>query len=272
MATRETSPPIRTTAVPQIDFLPQRFREEREERVSYGWRFVVVAVFILVVGSVSQQQRRGRAALDAALILARHRQTAATEQSLRVKRLELELATHRTRAELLTALREPWSRVRVLDGIVGSLGPEVVLTELELLRQDRPSTNAPDETTALTVPPGPDAANAEPPGDEAARDQIREEQSQTQLLVRFAGTSDSLSALHQTIRRLAARREFVSPRIVSVDRGSSHAGHQHEGAPQSAEPDHVRFVVEVEVRGPTDPTTSESPAASVAARTAEARP
>lgn len=272
MAARETTPPVRPAAVPRIDFLPQRFREEREERVSYGWRFVVVAVFALVVGSVSQQQRRGRAALDAALILARHRQASASEQSLRVKRLELELASRRTRAELLTALREPWSRTRVLAGIVGALGPEVVLTELELLRQERPRETTPDETAAQGVLPGTENASPEPPGDETARDQVRDEQAHAQLLARFAGTSANLSALHHTIRRLAARREFVSPRIVSVDRTESHTGHQHEGASTAAEPDRVRFLVEVEVRGPAEAGTSDAPAASVAARTREAQP
>lgn len=255
---KNTSAEPRPAAPSVIDFLPQSYREQHAERASYGWRFVVVLVFALVIASVSTQQRRSRRSLEAALAMARHQQVKSSEVLMRLRQLEAELGSRRTRAEVLTCLRQPWLRSLVLSAVIAPLPRQITLTRLEIVRVMPEGGNG---SPGDAAPPPTDAAlpTAPPSPDEAALAHLRDHHLKAHLHVSLAGTVADPLDLHGYLAELEQSPLLDSPRIQSLQR-------------ETGDRPSVRFVVLVRVQpgfhgvpAPNDPAPG-SATASVALR------
>src|SRR5256885_8217234 len=100
--------------MPQIDFLPEKYRQRDVHRKNRWSRGIVVLLFIglLTAGSVVLRNKRGVVAgqLDAA----RQANEGAMAQTAELARAVAQLSEARGQANLIAYLRHPWSRARIV--------------------------------------------------------------------------------------------------------------------------------------------------------------
>src|SRR5437763_1826147 len=116
--TGTTAGPMSHTNMQNIDFLPQKSREQTAQRKARRWRMLVVVGFglVLAVGAYGQQLLRKKAVEQLAQVRAEY--DVSTAQAARLAGIETELRRERTKADLATYLRHPWPRTRIIDAAI----------------------------------------------------------------------------------------------------------------------------------------------------------
>lgn len=199
-----------------IDFLPSEYHQRRTQRHAKPWRHVVVVATLLVVAGLASAQRsqRNRVQSELAAVTPLYEKLLADQKHL--GELKARLGGLRHDAALLTYLRHPWPKTRLLATLLDPLPEGVRLEQCAVAREALP-----------TQPPtGDDArprASSEPKeasklaGAERDLNRLREEYDKTQTVIRFHGSADDAEVLHAYIAQLTRKPLFVRAELESLE-------------------------------------------------------
>jgi len=207
--------------IDQIDFLPPQYRKRDVRRRTQPWRVVVVAAFavLLTAAVVGQCFQRRRVEEQLAAMMPVYE--SAVAQSNRLAKIQTQLRTSRTSAELFTYLRHPWPRTQLLAALAAPLPDEVSFDEVTISRvapRDRPQiafgrnpqTAADDEAKIKKLPP-------------AARDlkRLREAVDKLQTIVLISGTTTDSAVLHRYLGELNRFELFSTAEVDWIEADQS---------------------------------------------------
>lgn len=209
----------------EIDFLPDDYRELLGERQARRWRKVFVMVVLAVMPSAVLVQHRTKQQVQARLDLAREALQLQAAQSSRIAQLEGLQRHVSSQAELLTFLRHPWPRTRLLRALLDPLP--------ESLRLDKVNIEA--GTTAATISSGAEqvvSPEMAPTNSSAAEGEAQDlEQLRTDVESRrwhlvISGTTTDAAALHAYLDDVAGSGLLEDARLDGVDAQSDREGHE----------------------------------------------
>ena len=179
-----------------IDFLPAKYREAAAERRTQGWRIVVLAVFVALIGLAAIGQQRIRRSIMTDLEMARGAYERAAAEAAALDRARAELTPARSLADLLVYLRHPWPRTQVLVAVLRPLPDEVTITTIRIERGGSktapPAAPSTAPTTRVLSPAEQDL------------DRIRAEHDSAHSVVTLEGKMTDLASLHSWLRQVAA--------------------------------------------------------------------
>ncbi len=193
-----------------IDFLPERYRQATSRRRSSYWRVVVavlfVGIFVATAFSLHSMQvdvRREYEEVNLRYLAAKSEESLLTAE-------EAKLARITACADLLTFLRHPWPRSRLIDVLFSSL-PATVRVERFTI------TNEPKAVQPTTKS---EAAAATPSTERNATTvlaELRKAVEQNDVVIRLEGITQDQPALHGYLQSLSADGLFLNAQIESID-------------------------------------------------------
>lgn len=197
-----------TQQIKIVDFLPEKYRQATKRRRTSYWRAVVavlfVAVFAAAAGGVLLVEREVRREYD--LVAVKH--AAASTADLRLKEKEAELAELQSYADMITFLRHPWPRSRIVHELLVVLPDGVTIDKLLLISEIRAA--APSEAQAETG----EVTEKNVGTDLAA---LREAVAAADLVVRIEGMTDDQPALHAYLQRLIGPGFFIGAEVEQIE-------------------------------------------------------
>ncbi|MBA4018352.1 MAG: hypothetical protein C0483_14395 [Pirellula sp.] len=195
-----------------IDFLPERYRQAKKRRHTSFFRLGVtllfVAAFAAAAGGLHFKQldvRRQSENIN-------KQYAAAQSQSALLANKQAELAKLNVYAALVTHLRHPWPKSRLIDELVAPLPPEVVLAKVEITAVPRPMIATGEAAAAST-----DSAEAKKPTVETDLATLRTQAEQEDILIHIEGTTHDQTSLHLYLQALLASRLFVAAELTAVE-------------------------------------------------------
>jgi hypothetical protein len=236
-----------------LDFLPQRYREETHLRRAQLWRTAVLALFGVVVGGTALGQygfqyslRRELAAIEGAHAEA----LAKTEQ---FAQLSHDLEEVRFTADLYAYLRHPWPRTQILAAVAEHLPSELVLSELRIARE---TASGRSEPSHLPPPPTQAEGGKAPELPAAVQDvqRLRQECDAGRTIVEVSGLACDIASLHTFVAKLGETPLFSRCELAAL-----------ESAGDGKSPVQTRFRVRLTVRPGYGQPGGPSPQASAVA-------
>jgi len=243
-----------------IDFLPEGFRRQHAKRHTHLWRAVVVALFGLLLASTMFIQRQRLHEAQSLLAATRHAHDQVQNQVLQLGRLQADQASAEQEAQLITYLRHPWPRTRILAAVLEPLPAEITLDRLTIAQSESRDTRAPaasvlvdrraEEERSATLAP-------------AAHDleQLRRELDATQTQVALSGKTTKAESVHEYLRALEQ-----SPLVAKAELDSLEA--ETDRSQPGAHEAPMQFSITVVIRsgygqpgGPTGPSSNVAGAA-----------
>jgi len=225
-----------------IDFLPQRYREEHARRQAGWWRLALIVLFGGIVATASVVQFSYRSMVRSQLaqvqpLLAKARATEAHLAQLRTQGQQLERVSR-----LYATVEAPWPRTQILAAIVHPLGESVALEEIHL--SHRAAEAPPAESSEIDLGLSPNTADGRtdeeslPPA-ERDRRALHKQLYQRHCVVHLTGATSRQPDLHAYLERLErspllSRVELLGVDSVTVDKS----------------PHSLRFTAEIFVRPP----------------------
>jgi Tfp pilus assembly protein PilN len=204
--------------IPEIDFLPEEYRQSHRQGKWQSWRRIVTAGLALLtaLGIGYQYHRQRRLAADLAVITGQY--DAAMQQTTELTGLQTQLAAASAEADLYTYLRHPWPRTRILDALLAPLPEEITIEQL-LVQGDSPSGAA--------------ARHSAPPRDKNAEEELKKLPASAQDLKRLqamcdfqptvvtlSGVTTETVAVHHYLGRLAKSPLFVKAELAGIEADS----------------------------------------------------
>jgi hypothetical protein len=205
--------PIR---LPEVDFLPARFREQQVQRRVTGWQIAVVAAFAGLLGSTAWLQHRSISRLEETAARVRAQHEAATQTARELGGLQQELGGLDAHAALFTYLRHPWPRTQILTAVLRHIPSAITLDEVRVVRENTARPAAP-----AGAGPSNGAASAEqekPAPPVADLDKLRREAEATDTVVSVIGRTHDVAALHQFLERVAEEALIARATVHSLER------------------------------------------------------
>jgi hypothetical protein len=195
--------------VKTIDFLPDRYRQATHRRRTKVWQAVVAVLFVGVFAAaacgLSAIRNHVRTEFD--LVAARH--AAASAADLRLKSKESRLGELQTYADLLTFLRHPWPRSRIIRDINAGLPESVTIEKLKIAAEVR--------AVATTGEAGGDAGAATDKNASTDLAALFKAEENADLIVRLEGTTTDQSSLHGFLRRLVGGGLFTDAEVEQIE-------------------------------------------------------
>ncbi len=244
-----------------IDFLPERYRQATSRRRTSYWRFVVTVLFVAAFAATAYALDRTRREVRAEHARVEQRLQTARQSAAAVTPRAAELEHVSRYADLLTFLRHPWPRSRIVETVLASLPASVTLDKLRLNNVAKPVVSTEGAADGETA----DAATADAAADLAT---LRRDATAVDVVVLLEGTTRDPAELYAYVQRLGASDLIAEARLTSIEAAGSGepvaAGKSESGA--------VRFALEARVRPgwglPGGPRSA--PAAEVSAAQADA--
>lgn len=199
----------------EADFLPASYRDVGRRRATQWMRLAISGVFVAGMAlSAGYQQLLFRSA-QAELDRVGRQYEPAQKLNQELARLQAELQSARQQAELLTFLRHPWPRSRVLSAIVTPLPQGVALDELRVGRE-----NLPRPAGAAQRPAAEQEADRLPP---AVSDltRLRAESAGLRWVATLSGQTADPAALHQYLAALGRDPLFQKAELGSIQAGGN---------------------------------------------------
>lgn len=199
-----------------IDFLPPEYHQRRTQRHAKPWRHVIVVVTLLVVAALASAQRlqRNRVQTELAVVAPLYDKLLADQK--RLSDLKTRLSAVRRNAALLTYLRHPWPRTRLLATLLDPLPDGVRLEQCVVAREAVPP---PTEIGESARPRASSEQNdaSKIAGAERDLNRLREEYDKTRTVIRFHGSADNAELLHAYIGQLTKKPLFVRAELESLE-------------------------------------------------------
>jgi Tfp pilus assembly protein PilN len=203
-----------------IDFLPAVYREIGRKRSTQALRLLVASAFAVALAASALYQQviyRG-AQRELAAVEKQYLDAAAINHE--VARLQAKLQAAEFDAELLTYLRHPWPRRRVLQALVTPLPETVSLSELSIAREAlarvAPSgerSAEPGATTEVKLPPS-----------VADLKKLRGAAAGFRTVVTLSGHASDPAALHQYLAELGREKLFTKVELGSIAQANNAQG------------------------------------------------
>jgi hypothetical protein len=205
--TLETCP----TAMPQIDFLPEKYRHRDVQRKNRWSRGVVVLLFIGLLVAGSLVLRKKRMAVATELDAARQTHDAVMIQTADLAKAVAQLSEARGQANLIAYLRHPWSRARIVAALSQGWPDALTLQELRICREA--GTTAQPLPTVLA--PTPDAQAAKPP---ALADllELRRDLQNRPTVALLTGLMTDHAVLHRYLAELGKDDLFSNVELLGM--------------------------------------------------------
>ncbi len=210
-----TKPPV----LIDLDFLPQKYREENARRRAHAARLAVVGLLAGLVLLAGWMQRRTRLALESEMQLVDQQHAAAQARVDRLTELQRQLVERTARAELITLLRHPWPRSQVLAAVVEPLPQAIRLDEIRLAQETNLQRPSPSDRAAPTKKKTDEQPEALDPAKQDLKT-LRAEQQDKVLVVLLGGETSDVAALHFYLARLAKHRLIAKAELRSLERAN----------------------------------------------------
>ncbi|MEX0711043.1 MAG: PilN domain-containing protein [Pirellulales bacterium] len=198
-----------------IDFLPAEYRRQTADRKTRRVRWAVLALFAAVLAAATAGQFALRRRLQAELELVRGQHDEAVATGQRLAALQSEFAGEQAVAQLVTWLRHPWPRTRILAAALEPLPGPVTLGKLDLTHDVPAASSAFDKPARPPVQTG-ELKHLPPAHRDLAR--LRNEFDSLRTVVNLEGTTTSGTALHDYLGALAAIELFSKAELVAIVR------------------------------------------------------
>ncbi len=198
-----------------IDFLPQRYRDQRTQRKTQIWRLSVLAMLGAVVAAAATGQFVLRRSVAAELQSLQGSHGLATARNMQHSNLQQQLAQAEGYAALYAYLQHPWPRTRILKELTTAVPDTVVLQQVSITPQARVAkTIAPQqrrrrqntETATSNLPPAQNDFH-----------QLQTRFQKDDLVARVIGVTSQASELHAFITRLNQSPLFVRAELTSLE-------------------------------------------------------
>ena len=202
-----------------IDFLPDKYRQQRASRRNRIWLLILVALFGAVISATSlfQYGLHDSITQQLALVDIQYANTQALKRQRDdvVQRRREALAA----ANLYAYLHHPWPRTQILAAIAEPLPEPVMLAEVRIGR----------EMPRQGVSPGQRGRRRSDPGEEEEEDvsqllpaerdlkRLRDEIDKAQTIVSIVGITDEASALHRYLADLGDSELFMKAELSSIE-------------------------------------------------------
>lgn len=196
--------------IPNIDFLPPRYREATAQRHTIVWRSSVVAMFALVFVVAAVAQYSIKLSVSRELTRTNEQYNIAQQNMQRLARQQELLHRADASAGLLAYLHRSWPRTRLLAIVTEALPDAVTLHTLSIV-QETPSMLAPAQ----------DASETAPPSLAAERDlaRLRREGDMQLTVVLIEGSTTDDVALHDYLGRLSKMSLLSAAVLTSIEKG-----------------------------------------------------
>ncbi len=210
-----------------IDFLPEQYRQSRATRHWKPWRLAVVLGFLLLLGGVSLGQYRCRQDALRRLDLITPPYQTVVAQTERLDRASAQLQPARFDAQLITYLRHPWPRTRILAAVISVLPDDATLDQLQITYDTQPGRSLWERGRRLAgrVPGGQEKQPALAPAAEDLQ-RLRQRYDEQETVVLISGTVLRSVSAYRYLEQLGKSGLFVeapppSVQSVSTDDGTA---------------------------------------------------
>ena len=205
-----------------IDFLPAECRKDHDRQRGYERRILVVAGVAAMIAAAAWSQNRRAERLRTVMARCQPAHQAAAQTRNTLDQLQSRLQRARDDADLVTYLRHPWPRTRILAALLGPLPDGVRFEELqiaceapagaELARLRSPAAQEDEEGQMAALAP-------------AARDlkRLRQQCDRQQTVVTLTAVTDDSVALHDYVGALGRDDLFAKAHLQSskIDRSDA---------------------------------------------------
>jgi hypothetical protein len=135
----------------EIDFLPAEYHQQYSRRHSKPWQIVAVwsclgLVTILIIGQIIHRQF-----MECELVELAPAYDSAMTQNQRLADLRKQLQQLETECELITYMRHPWPRSRLLSALMSGLPEEITLQQLHIALEADISAGSADRKSPVSA-------------------------------------------------------------------------------------------------------------------------
>jgi hypothetical protein len=192
-----------------IDFLPENYRQRDVHRKNRWTRTVVVLAFVGLLAAGSFALRKKRASVAAELDVARQSFDTMMAQTTNLSQEIAQLSEARGQANLITFLRHPWSRARIVAAIVQDWPQPLVLEELRIQREGQGGI--------VSVPPAtPIPGQPTKPAAETDLSELRRESQNQPTVVLLSGLMRDQAVLHRYLAELGKIDLFSNVELLGM--------------------------------------------------------
>lgn len=193
-----------------IDFLPERYRQAKKRRHTSFYRLGVTMLFVVAFAAAAGGLHFKQLDVRRQSENINKQYAAAQAQSALLANKQAELAKLNVYAALVTHLRHPWPKSRIIDELIAPLPAEVVLSKVEILAEPRPAA-ATGEAAAGSE------TEQKTPSVETDLATLRSQAEQEDILIHVEGTTRDQTALHLYLQMLLASRLFSAAELTAVE-------------------------------------------------------
>ncbi|HEV2972179.1 MAG TPA: PilN domain-containing protein [Pirellulales bacterium] len=201
--------------MPDIDFLPNSYREQTVHRKANVWRLLIGGGFAaaLVCSFLYQQVLYRQTARQLDELKPEYEQAEAL--SLKMAAMQSELKSATKQAELFTYLRHPWPRTQLLTAALSRLPDCVTLREIHILRRSNSTSDSPAARLGGKKQDDAEAKKLEP----AERDlrQLRDETISRETILVLSGITSDTAALQRYLVTLGEAKLFAKVELTSLE-------------------------------------------------------
>lgn len=195
--------------VKPLDFLPEKYRQATKRRRTTYWRGLVVVLFLGVFAAcatgLTMVDREVRRELERVNL----HYAAATSHDTLLKEKEARLAVLTEYADLLTFLRHPWPRSRIIETLFRGLPDGVTIDALHLGYEARQGTTPAAVVAAATT------AKTKTAADDLA--DLRTALEAQNLVARLEGTTSDPPGLHAYLQSLVGGGLFTDAEVEQIE-------------------------------------------------------
>lgn len=221
-----------------IDFLPERYRQAKKRRHTSFYRLGVTMLFVLAFAAAAGGLHFKQLDVRRQSENINKQYAAAQAQSALLANKQAELAKLNVYAALVTHLRHPWPKSRLIDELIAPLPAEVVLSKAEIVAVPRPAV-----ATGEAAATGSEAEQTKP-SVETDLATLRSQAEQEDILIHVEGTTHDQTALHLYLQALLASRFFSAAELTAVEAAPTNGSAE----PSAAAVRRDRFTAIVKVR------------------------
>ncbi|HUT95190.1 MAG TPA: hypothetical protein VMY37_37400 [Thermoguttaceae bacterium] len=198
-----------------IDFLPSECRQKDDRHRWYVRRVLVATGVVAMIAALAWSQERQSGRLAAELAAREPARAAAAETKDALGELQSQLQLAQASANLVTYLRHPWPRTRILAAILGPLPNEITFEKLYINRGES-AGRKPAERRSRAGKEADQEPTDRPP---AVRDleKLREELDSGQTIVTITGVTTESAVLHQYLGALGRDALFSKSQLQSIE-------------------------------------------------------
>lgn len=221
-----------------IDFLPERYRQAKKRRNTSYYRLGVTILFVVAFAAAAGGLHIKQLDVRRQSEHINKQYAAAQAQSALLANKQSELAKLNVYAALVTHLRHPWPKSRLIDELVAPLPSEVMLSKVEIMAVPRPAI-----ATGEAAAAGSDTSTTAKPSVETDLATLRSQAEQEDVVIQIEGTTHDQTALHLYLQSLLASKLFSAAELTSVEAAPSNGA--TEPTPTAVRKDRFTAVVKV---------------------------